>query len=152
MTDRNAAVATMAKVKDALVGLAASGAMVSGWDDGQAALLGVKAEESASARIALGEDTQTALGSAIGEAELVLMLDVFSRALDETQDVGAAFARVIGIKRAATAGAPGADKALIAAEQAFADALKGGLAPHAALASAYVSAAATARLAGASVN
>ncbi|WP_372425866.1 hypothetical protein [Salinarimonas chemoclinalis] len=152
MTDRNAAIATMAKVKDTLVGLAASGAMVSGWDDGQAALLGVKAEESASARIALGEDTGTALASAIGEAELVLMLDVFSRTLDETRDVGLAFAAVMGIKRAATAGVPGADEALAAAEQAFADALKGGLAPHAALASAYVSAAATARLSSASTN
>ena len=140
----------VAKVKDVLVGLAAAGAAVSGWSDGQAALLGMKAEESATARIAAGESVDRAFGAAISEAELVLMLDVFSRAMDKTGDVSMAFDRVIAMKRAATADAPNAEGVLKVATAVFRDAIKGGLSPHAALASAYCSAAAAARLAGAS--
>lgn len=150
MNMQNPAMVDVAQMKDTLVGLATAGAAASGWSYGQAALLGMKAQESATARIAAGEGFDSAFGSAISEAELILVLDVFSRALDEVRDVAAAFDRVIAIKRAATQDAPGADAALMAAAQAFRDALKGGLAPHAAVASAYCSAAAVARLAGAS--
>jgi hypothetical protein len=110
----------------------------------------MKAEESATARIAAGESVDEAFGSAISEAELILMLDVFSRAMDETRDVSLAFDRVVAMKRAATVDAPNAEGVLKVAEAAFRDALKGGLSPHAALASAYCSAAAAARLASAS--
>jgi hypothetical protein len=147
MNMRNDAAGKVTKVRDTLVGLATAGALVSGWSKGQAALLGLKAEESATARIAAGEKFESAFGSAILEAELILMLDVFSRALDETRDVAAAFDRVLAIKRSATKDAPGAEVALKVADGVFRDALKGGLSPHTALASAYCSAAATARLA-----
>jgi hypothetical protein len=149
MNMRNDAAGQVAKVKDVLVGLAAAGAAVSGWSAGQAALLGMKAEVSATARIAAGESADMALGSAISEAELILVLDVFSRAIDETRDVSTAFDRVIAMKRAATQDAPNAEAVLKVASGVFRDALKGGLSPHAALASAYCSAAAAARLASA---
>ena len=150
MNMQNKATDDVVKIKDSLVGLAWAGASISGWSDSQAILLGMKAEESATARIASGESFDAALGSAITEAELILMLDVFSRGLDETRNAAAAFDRVVAMKRAATQGAPGAEAALKAATDAFRDALKGGLSPHAALASAYCSAAAVARLASAS--
>ncbi|MCC5979086.1 MAG: hypothetical protein JJU21_13570 [Salinarimonas sp.] len=149
MSDRNAAIETVGNVKDMLIGLAAAGASVSGWKPGQAALIGLKAEESATSRIAGGESTESALASAIGEGELVLALDVFSKTLDETGDVRQAFDRVVQIKREALADVPFGEATIKAAEVTFSDALKGGISPHAALASAFVSAAAVARLSSA---
>ncbi len=128
------------EVKDAITGMAAGAASLSGWSAGQAALIGVKAEVSATARIAQGQEMSSALDAAVPEAEMLMIMDVFCKALDETKDVTAAFDRVVAIKMKATEGVEGATEAKKLAEVEFLDALKAGLAPQAAMLSAFLSA------------
>nr|WP_321446169.1 hypothetical protein [uncultured Cohaesibacter sp.] len=128
------------EVKDAITGMAAGAASLSGWSAGQAALIGVKAEVSATARIAQGQEMSSALDAAVPEAEMLMIMDVFCKALDETGDVTAAFDRVVAIKMKATEGVEGAAEARKLAEVEFRDALKAGLAPQAAMLSAFLSA------------
>ncbi|MBL6430394.1 MAG: hypothetical protein HPM95_00820 [Alphaproteobacteria bacterium] len=103
---------SVSKVKDIVTGLAAGGASLAGWSAGEAALLGVKAEEATTARLALGQDFDGAMDASISEAEMVLVMDVFCKAMDETGDAQAAFDRVVAIKMNAAEGAPGAETAL----------------------------------------
>jgi hypothetical protein len=139
-------------MKDTIVGMAAGGASVAGWQPGQAALLGVKAEEAATARIATGQDIQAALDASISEAEMIVIMDMFCKAMDRTGDAQMAFDQLVAMKQKATEGVPGAEKAIQNARQAFHDALLGGLAPQSAMLSAFMSAAATMRLMEASVQ
>lgn len=141
MTDNN----VIQEVKDAITGMAAGAASLSGWSAGQAALIGVKAEVSASARLAQGQEMPSALDAAVPEAEMIMIMDVFCKALDETSDATAAFDRVVAIKMKATEGVPGASEAKTLAEAEYRDALKAGLAPQAAMLSAFLSAGAMLR-------
>jgi hypothetical protein len=140
---------SVSKVKDIVTGLATGGASLAGWSAGEAALLGVKAEEATTARLALGQDFNGAMDASISEAEMVLVMDVFCKAMDETGDAQAAFDRVVAIKMNAAEGAPGAETALKVARASFLDAVRGGFAPQAAMLSAFISAAAMMRLAAA---
>ncbi|SNY92242.1 hypothetical protein SAMN04515647_2482 [Cohaesibacter sp. ES.047] len=136
---------TIQEVKDAITGMAAGAAALSGWSAGQAALIGVKAEVSASARIAQGQEMPSALDAAVPEAEMLMLMDVFCKALDETNDAMAAFDRVVAIKMKATEGVAGADETKKVAEAEYRDALKSGLAPQAAMLSAFLTAGAMLR-------
>ena len=60
--------------------------------------------------------------------------------------------RVVAIKMNAAEGAPGAETALKVARASFLDAVRGGFAPQAAMLSAFISAAATMRLAAAGTH
>lgn len=138
---------TVAEMKNIITGIATAGAAVSGWSAGEASLLGMKAEEAASGRIALGQSIEAVLDASFDDAEMILVMDVFCKALAQSGDTQAAFDRVVAIKMAASEGAPGAATACEVANQAYADALKGGLAPQAAMLSAFVSAGSVMRLA-----
>ncbi|PLW77143.1 hypothetical protein [Cohaesibacter celericrescens] len=140
------------EVKDAIMGMATGAASLSGWSAGQAVLIGAKVQEATTARVAQGQELSSALDASVPEAEMVLIMDVFCKALDETQDAMAAFERVVAIKRKATVGVPGVDQAEKVAEVEYRDAIKAGLAPQAAVLSAFLSAGAIIRAMHASTH
>ncbi|WP_349357928.1 hypothetical protein [Stappia sp.] len=135
------------QVKDIVTGMVTGGASLAGWSAGEAVLLGAKAEEATTARLALGQDFNAAVDASIAEAEMVLVMDVFCKALAETGDADAAFDKVVAMKMQAAGDAPGNETAQKVARATYADAIKGGLAPQAAMLSAFLSAGATMRLA-----
>ncbi|WP_162916740.1 hypothetical protein [Cohaesibacter haloalkalitolerans] len=132
-------------VRDAIMGMTTGGAALSGWSAGQAVLIGAKTEEAATARIAQGGELNSALDASIPEAEMIVVMDVFCKALDETKDAMAAFNRVAAIKIEATEGVSGALEASSIAAVEFRDALEAGMSPQAALLSAFLSAGAVIR-------
>ena len=135
--------------QDMVRGVGIAGASASGWAPAHAELVGMKAEESATGRVSSGESINTAIQTALLEAELVVALDVFSAALAELNDPKAAFDEVAAIKMVGTSDMPKADNVLNAARDSFATSLEKGLSPHAAVASAFITAGAIARMASA---
>ncbi|MEM9029862.1 MAG: hypothetical protein AAGC70_15990 [Pseudomonadota bacterium] len=133
-------------VRDVVRGAAAAGANVAGWSTQQSVVLALKAEEATTSRIASGASLHVALREGIADADLIIALDAFSKALDVTGSPEQAFDAVAAIKSRATEGVPGADKVAEAAKLEFNNALGKGLSPHAALASAFASAAAISRM------
>lgn len=134
-------------VKDAIMTIVTGGAVLSGWDAGRAALIGLKAQQAAVARIAAGEQPETALGASVYDAEMILLMDLFARTLAETGEPASALEAVVAFKWKATSDVPGADAAAKVARETFQDAVRNRLAPTAALLSAMISAGAVMRLA-----
>ena len=140
------------KVRDIVRGTAAAGAIASGWGEEQALLISRKAEEATVSRIVSGVAPEAALASSIVEADLIVTLDTFEKAYQQSGDAMVAFNTVAQIKRQATDDLPEGDKVSLAAEREFARALEQGLSPSAALASAFNTAGSVSRLIEAAAN
>ena len=125
-------------VSNLVMGAVAGGAHTAGWPAGEAALIAFRAREGISGRVASGQPLNEALPDAAQEAEMVLIMDHFAKTLAETDSVDAAYESAFAVKRAAIESDPAAEAALSATRAMFDDALKAGLAPHAALLSAFI--------------
>ncbi len=134
------------KVRDIVRGTAAAGAIAAGWDDEKALLISRKAEEATVSRIVAGVAPETALANSIVEADLIVTLDTFEKAYQQSGDAMLAFNTVAKIKRQATNDLPQGDKIALAAEREFARSMDQGLSPAAALASAFSTAGSVSRL------
>ena len=132
-------------VTEFVIGAAAGGASNAGWSDGAAALIAMRALDGVTGRMAAGENLDDAFAASLIEAEMVLIMDRFSKTLDEAGDAVAAFESAIDCKRPSFEGVTGAEEAIAAARAMYNDALKGGIAPHAALLSAYITCASVMR-------
>ncbi len=134
------------QVRDIVRGTAAAGAIAAGWGDEQALLISRKAEEATVSRIVAGVAPETALAGSIVEADLIVTLDTFERALQKSGDPMSAFRAVAKIKEQATKDLPEGKKISLAAEREFSRSIAQGLSPAAALASAFATAGAVSRL------
>ena len=136
-------------VTEFVIGAAAGGAANAGWDAGPAALIAMRAVEGVSGRMAVGQGLDEAFADAVVEAEMVMIMDRFSKTLEESGDAEAAYDAAIACKRPAFEGATGAEAAFSAARKMYDDALGADIAPHAALLSAYITLASVMRKAAA---
>ena len=132
-------------ISELVIGAVAGTAYNAGWSEGEAALIGLRAREAASGRVALGQALDEALPDAVQEAEMVLIMNHFANTLSETGSTDAAYESAFVVKRAILEDDPGAEAALSATRAIFDDALQAGLAPHAALLSAFITFASTLR-------
>jgi hypothetical protein len=136
----------ISNVRDIVRGVAAVGAVQSGWTEDQAVILARKAEEATVSRLATGVSPDAALSASIVEAELIIAMDLFAKQMAATGDANAAFEAVAAIKNGAAKDDANADKVAAAAAGEFARAMKQGLSPYAALASAFSTGGAVGRL------
>ncbi|MEM8974144.1 MAG: hypothetical protein AAGD43_18950 [Pseudomonadota bacterium] len=121
-----------------VVGAAVGGASNAGWPDGAATLIAMRALDGVTGRMAAGEKLAEAFSASVVEAEMVMIMDRFSKSLHETDNATVAFDAAMECKRQAFEGVEGADLAIESARAVYGDALNGGLTPHAALLSAYI--------------
>ena len=136
-------------VREFVIGAAAGGAANAGWPAGAAALIAIRAQEGVSGRMAAGKNLDEAFADSVIEAEMVMIMDRFSKTLDETNDPIVAYEAAMDCKRPAFEGEAGADEALSAALAIYKDALKASIAPHAAFLSSYITLASVMRKASA---
>ena len=134
------------RFRDFARGYIASMAKASGWPDDLAVQIALKADELATARIMCGEQPNDAIASAMAEADVIVMLDTFTKLLNQRNDPKMAFSVISSYKSRGRSDNPEFQAANRIAEKEFDDALAKGLAPQVAMLCAYQSGRAAAQI------
>lgn len=119
--------------RDQIRGYLAVASATAGWPEQLAAVVARLAEPVVSARLVEGLSPEDAIGRTLGEADILMAVEVFAAALQGGASPMEAFERVAELKRVAMDDEPASEAAQLAARRTFETALSMGLSPHAAI-------------------